>query len=136
SPRRPTRRRFKRRAMTTARLCGLLLLAAALLASDAMAYDAKAPFERALAVRRQSLGPADTKPISYKEVRCFYFAGLMVKEIDEREIGDKQISYLPLAPGQAKPACSATPLVGEQSVALDELTAYFWGAAANTLFLT
>jgi hypothetical protein len=68
-------------------------------------------FEKPAAVRHLRLGPADTKPISYKEIRCSYYAGIVIKERDEREIGDKQISYI-LAPGSTKPACQKAALPG------------------------
>jgi len=112
--------------------CTLLTLAAAL-PSAAASYDGSAPFEAAAEVRRVKLGPAATKPISYKEIRCFYFEGLTVKEIDEREIGDKQISYLIRASGQPRPPCTGDTVAGERNLPSTE--SYFWGVVANALFL-
>jgi hypothetical protein len=124
--------------------CGWLLAALAiasagpLCTSRAVAadYDGAAPFERALEVRHVAIGRAQTVPASNKEVRCFYFAPIMVKEIDEREMGDSQISYIPRKAGEATPACRRAALPGERVLPLNNATVYFLGFAAGTIFLT
>src|SRR5579862_5317194 len=113
--------------------CGWLLAALAiasagpLCTSRAVAadYDGAAPFERALEVRHVAIGRAQTVPASNKEVRCFYFAPIMVKEIDEREMGDSQISYIPRKAGEATPACRRAALPGERVLPLNNATVYF-----------
>lgn len=119
----------------------LHLLAAAMIAAALAgpAYSAAGPasdpaFEKPAVVRHVRLGPADTRPISYKEIRCSYFSGIMVKEWDEREIGDKEISYV-TAPGAAKPACRKAALPGERRLPVGDLTVYFLGYAAGAIFL-
>lgn len=99
-------------------------------------YDGAAPFERALEVRHVIIGRAQTVPASNKEVRCFYFAPIVVKEIDEREMGDSQISYVPRKPGEASPACRRAMLPSERVLPLNGATVYFQGFAAGTIFLT
>jgi len=91
-------------------------------------------FDKANAVKHVRLGPAQTQPVSYKEVRCSYFTGIMVKEWDEQEIGDKEISYV-LAPGAARPACQKAILPGEHKLPIANLTVYFLGYAAGAIFL-
>ena len=115
-----------------------LVAALPLCATRAVAadYDGAAPFERALEVRHVTIGRAQTVPASNKEVRCFYFAPIMVKEIDEREMGDSQISYVPRSAGQASPACRRAALPGERVLPLKGATVYFLGFAAGTVFLT
>src|SRR5205823_3227842 len=99
----------------------------------AASYDGEAPFEKATEARTVKLGPAETTPASDKEVRCFYFSRLMVKELDEREVGDTQISYTIDGPGQQVPDCTDKPIAGERKLRTEE--SYFWGVAADRLFL-
>jgi hypothetical protein len=91
------------------------LLSPAAFATDPTGFDATA-FEAPLATRRVDLGPAAVTPPQEKEIRCAYYAGFMVKEIDEREIGDAQLSLLPSAPGQPLPPCQRRTLPGERIV--------------------
>jgi hypothetical protein len=91
-------------------------------------------FEKPAEVRHVRLGPAGTKPISYKEIRCSYFPGIMIKEWDEREIGDKQISYV-MASGPTKPACQKAALPDEHVLSTRDLTVYLLGHAGGAIFL-
>jgi hypothetical protein len=91
-------------------------------------------FEKPTAVTHLRLGPADTKPISYKEIRCSYFSDIIIKEWDEREIGDKQISYI-RAPASTKPVCQRAALSGEHVLPTGDLTVYLLGYTAGTIFL-
>jgi hypothetical protein len=91
-------------------------------------------FEKPTAVRHLRLGPADTKPISYKEIRCTYFSDIVIKEWDEQEIGDKEISYASvLAP--SKFTCQKTALRGEHQLPTAALNVYLLGYAAGAIFL-
>src|ERR671932_330788 len=102
--------------MIAARLTAASLLLLAALPAPAASYDGEAPFEKAAETRSVKLGPADTTPPSEKEVRCFYFSKLMVKELDEREIGDTEIAYNITGPGQTVPDCTAKPTPGERKL--------------------
>lgn len=106
------------------------------LAVPAQAAETKSDpaFETPTFVKHLRLGPADTKPVSYKEIRCSYFPTLMVKEWDEREIGDKEISYVPIQ-GKAIPVCRKAALPGERKLPVDDLTVYFLGYAGGAIFL-
>jgi len=119
--------------MIATRLAAAWLALFAALPAAAASYDGEAPFEKAAETKNVKLGPADTTPPSEKEVRCFYFSKLMVKELDERDIGDTEISYNIGGPGQSIPDCSAKPIPGERKLQVEE--SYFWGVAADTLFL-
>jgi hypothetical protein len=92
-------------------------------------------FDKPATVKHVRLGPAQTQPVSYKEIRCSYFAGIMIKEWDEQEIGDKEISYV-LAPGATKPPCQKSALTGERKLPAGDLTVYFLGYAGGAIFLT
>jgi hypothetical protein len=119
--------------MISPRFAAALLVLAAALPVAAANYDGAPPFEKAADTKTVKLDPAATEPGSSKEVRCFYFSHVLVKEIDEGEIGDQQISYMILGPGQAIPDCAEKPIAGEKKLRSDE--SYFWGTAADRLFL-
>jgi hypothetical protein len=119
--------------MKPARLAAAFWVLAAASPAAAASYDGAPPFEKAADTRTVKLGPAETEPPSDKEVRCFYFARLMVKEIDERDVGDTEISYDITGPGQTVPDCAAQATPGERKLQGGE--SYFWGVAADRLFL-
>ena len=119
--------------MISPRFAAAFLMLAAALPVAAANYDGAPPFEKAADTRTVKLQPAATDPGSSKEVRCFYFPSVMVKEIDEGEIGDQQISYILLGPGQTIPDCAEKAIAGERKLPAEE--SYFWGVAADSLFL-
>jgi hypothetical protein len=114
----------------------LVLTMAAIAATSAHATENNPDptFEKPAAVKHLRLGRAQTQPVSYKEIRCSYFGGVMVKEWDQQEIGDKEISYV-LTQGAAKPACQKAALPGERKLPTGDLTVYFLGYAAGAIFL-
>ena len=118
------------------RLALLAAVAASVVALPAGAVDLPTDpaFDKPAEVRHVRLGPARTQPVRYKEIRCSYFAGIMIKEWDEQEIGDKEISYVP-APGSAKPPCQKASLPGERKLPVSDLTVYFLGYAGDAIFL-
>jgi hypothetical protein len=66
-----------------------------------------------------------------KEIRCYTFAHVMVKEIDAGEVGDEQISFLPVGlPCQAKTAPN------EHVVPGDKWSGYFLGAKGDYVLLS
>jgi len=119
--------------MISPRLAAVSFALAAALPAFAASYDGEAPFEKAAETSTVKLGPSDAAPPAEKEVRCFYFPRLMVKELDEREIGDTQISYMIGGPGQQIPECTDKPIAGERKLHTEE--SYFLGVAADRLFL-
>jgi hypothetical protein len=119
------------------RLAILAMAAVGIFALSAGAADIPADpaFDKPVAVKHVRLGPAQTQPVSYKEIRCSYFTGIMVKEWDEQEIGDKEISYV-AAPDAAKPPpCQKAALPGERKLPVSDLTVYFLGYAGGAIFL-
>jgi hypothetical protein len=84
-------------------------------------------FDRRLALKRVDLGPSETEPSRHAELRCHYYAHLMAKEVDLREVGDSELSLLPY--GGARPDCQRAALPGEQVIADDAWHGYFDGLA-------
>jgi hypothetical protein len=120
-------------------LLALLAFAAALplclSRSLAAEYDGSPPFQRAQKIRLVVIKRTRTIPAAVTDVRCFYFPQIMIKEIDEGDMGDAQISYVARARGKADPACRRAALPGEHVLPLKDDTAYFEGFAAGTIFL-
>lgn len=113
------------------------LVAAGCFALPALAADIPADpaFDEPSAVKHVRLGPAQTQPVSYKELRCSYYAGIMIKEWDEQEMGDKEISYVAVT-GPTKPPCQRAALPGERKLPVSDMTVYFLGYAGGSIFLT
>jgi hypothetical protein len=78
------------------------------------------PFERPLQTKRVRAGK--------QEIRCHSFAHVMVKEIDAGEVGDAQISLLPIASATDRPACQANNAANEHVIPSDSWSGYFLGA--------
>jgi len=114
-----------------------LLAAAGFFAESASAADIPTDpaFDKPLAVKHVRLGPAQTQPVSYKEIRCSYFTGVMVKEWDEQEIGDREISFVAVPDGAKPPPCQKTALPSERKLTVSDLTVYFIGYADGAIFL-
>jgi len=113
----------------------LAQLACPCLAQGAGADDTS-PFDRPLQTQRVVLGPSPNTPGQQSVVRCHTYAGLMVKEIDTAEVGDDQISVLPLQSAAERPACQAANRRGEKIVPNDTWGGYFLGVKAGYLFLS
>jgi hypothetical protein len=113
----------------------LALLGCLCLEQGAGADDAS-PFDRPLQTRRVTLGPSPNSPGQQSVVRCSIYAGFMVKEIDTAEVGDDQISVLPLASPAQRPACQAANRQGEKIVPSNTWGGYFLGVKAGYLFLS
>jgi hypothetical protein len=101
-----------------------------LLASHASAREGQntAPFDQPL--------QAMTVHAGKKEVRCYTFAHVMVKEIDAGEIGDEQISLLPIASPADRPPCQAKNAANEHVVPSESWSGYFLGVKGDYVFLS
>ena len=113
----------------------LALLACPCLAPGAGADDTS-PFDRPVQTRRVVLGPSPNSPGQQSVVRCATYAGFMVKEIDTAEVGDDQISVLPLQSPDERPACQAANRPGEKIVPAGTWGGYFLGVKAGWLLLS
>jgi hypothetical protein len=119
------------------RLVWLAAAAAGVFALSARAADIPVDpaFDKPTAVKHVRLGAAQTQPVSYKELRCSYYPGLMIKEWDEQEIGDKEISYVAVTDAAKPPPCQKAALPGEHKLPAPDLTVYFLGYAGGAIFL-
>ena len=117
--------------MRLVRLAIALALLAGIGADGAFARNRQsaAPFDRPQQTQRVNLGKS-------KDVRCFTFAHLMVKEIDAGEVGDEQISILPLASPNARPRCQASNAAGESVMPTMNAGSYFLGVKGDYVFLS
>ncbi len=93
------------------------------------------PFDRPLQVRTVKTGKSESGPGLQNELRCFTYAQFMIKEVDHQELGDDQISIIPLAPG-AKPPCQTAKLPGERVFSRDGIADYFLGVKGTFVFLS
>ena len=107
-----------------------MLLPASLCPPGASAREGQnvAPFERPSQSRRVHAGK--------QEVRCYSFAHVMVKEIDAGEVGDAQISLLPIASPTDHPPCQAKNLANERVIPSESWSGYFHGAKDDYIFLS
>jgi hypothetical protein len=99
-------------------------------------HQNEAPFDRPVQTRRVMLGPSQSMPREKKEIRCFTFAHLMVKEIDAREIGDEQISILPLESATKRPPCQIRNAANERVIPSESWSGYFLGVKGDYVFLS
>ena len=95
------------------------------IASGAAAREGQnaAPFDRP--------SPTKTLHAGKKEIRCYTFAHVMVKEIDAGEVGDEQISFLP-----AGSPCQAKTAPNEHIVPGEKWSGYFLGAKGDYVLLS
>lgn len=123
--------------MRSAGVAAMLAVLACVWSPTAFAREGQntAPFDRPLQARRVILGPSSSGKDEKKEVRCFTFAHVMVKEIDAGEVGDEQISILPLA-AAGRPPCQARDVPGEHVIPSESWTGYFLGASSGYVFLS
>jgi hypothetical protein len=94
------------------------------------------PFDRPLQTRRVVIGPSPSTHGEKKEVCCYTFAHVMVKEIDAGEIGDEQISLLPIASPADRPPCQAKNVASEVVIPTESWSGYFHGATDDYVFLS
>jgi hypothetical protein len=116
----------------------LLTVLASLCPPSASAREGQnvAPFDRPLQTRRVVVGPSPATHDEKKEVRCYTFARVMIKEIDAGEIGDEQISLLPVASPTDHPPCQAKNVANEHVIPSESWSGYFAGAKDDYVFLS
>ncbi len=114
----------------------LLALLAWFCVSPAAHADDAAPFDRPLQTRQVKLGPSPNAIGQTSELRCTTYAGFMVKELDTAEVGDDQISVLPLQTPAERPPCQAANRPGEKIVPPATWSGYFVAAKADYLVLS
>jgi hypothetical protein len=108
----------------------LLILLSCLCPPGAFARDGQnaPPFDPPLQTKRIHAGKT--------EIRCYTFAHVMVKEIDAGEVGDEQISLLPIASATDRPPCQAKNVANERIIPSESWSGYFHGAKDDYVFLS
>ena len=125
-------RRITSRAAATALLLSGLGFTAAAFGAD----PSRAPFDQPLQVQHVTLNPHATEPGEKKDIRCFSFPHFMVKEIDSGEVGDEQLSIIPLVSQTQHLPCQATSLAGEQVIPVKTWSGYFLGVKGDYVFFS
>jgi len=114
----------------------LRIIAAVVLASlasgTAAGAAAPSPFDKPQQVVRRPLPRDPSNPQARPRVSCFYFARLMVKEVDLGEKGAEQLSLLPLDGTASKPDCRRDNAANERVVR--DWSGYFKGVKGDYVF--
>jgi hypothetical protein len=116
-----------------AALASLALCAAATL--PAAAKDAPAVLQKPLATTRLPLPHDPDNPQGKALLTCFYFPGLMVKQVDLGEVGAEQVSFVAVPPGGAKVPCRRENAAGEMVINPADWAGYFKGVKGGYVFL-
>jgi len=89
-------------------------------------------FDKPLAIKTVDLGPSKASAGVRAQVKCYYFSGFMVKEVD---LGEKGASRLAIIRNtQTVPKCSQTQYKSEMVVNPDEWSGYFKGVKNGLVF--
>ena len=93
-------------------------------------------FDKPLRENHIPLPPNPDSPGSKPTLSCFYYPGLMVKQIDLGNLGAEQLSifYLPL--GSAEPLCIRDNAKGEMVIDPHTWSGYFEGVKGELVFFT
>jgi hypothetical protein len=75
-------------------------------------------------------------PASKPMLSCFYYPGLMVKQVDLGNLGAEQLSILPLPLGREEPPCVRANTKDEIVIDSKLWTGYFEGVKGNFVFFT
>ncbi len=85
---------------------------------------------------RLPLAADPANPQAKAQLSCFYYPHFMVKEVDLGELGSEQLSIIPIASGQKKPACRRENAPEEKIVSPDNWSGYFWGVKGGYVFFS
>jgi hypothetical protein len=118
-------------------MIGLVAASAMIASVCGWAADNAKPFDRPLHKQHLTLppNPSDPNPEAHPEVSCWYYPGLMVKELDLDWIkGAAQLSMVHLKKGQAEPECRRENIDGEYVV--QDWNGAFQGVRQGYVFFT
>ncbi|HEX7816939.1 hypothetical protein [Dyella sp.] len=108
------------------------MLSFCLVASTVSAKDVPSLFDKPLRETHLPLPNNPNSPQAKPELSCWYYPHLMIKQVDIGEKGAEQLSMIPVAPGQATPACKRTHDKAEQVIS--NWSGYFWGVKGDYAF--
>jgi hypothetical protein len=98
-----------------------------------LAALAGGPFDAPLQVRHVRLPPDPQNPNVKRQVSCFYYRSIVVKQVDHGEVGAERLALLPVLSGNATP-CRAMRETNEYVVPADSWSGYFKGVRAEYAF--
>jgi hypothetical protein len=114
-------------------IAGMVL---ASLACFSAASASAALFDAPTKLVRLPLASDPANPQAKAQLSCSYYPNFMVKEIDPGELGAQQLSIIPIASGQKKPACRRENSGDEKVIPSDEWSGYFWGVKGGYVFFS
>jgi hypothetical protein len=96
-------------------------------AADAGVYDAP------LQVRHVRLPSDPQNSKAKRQVSCFYYRSIVVKQVDYGELGSERLSLLPVVSGNGTP-CRAASEANEYVIPSDSWSGYFKGVKSEYAF--
>lgn len=91
-----------------------------------------ASFDKPLATKTVDLGPSKYSSEAHAQVKCYYFPGFMVKEVDQGEKGAARLAIVP--DSHVIPKCTQSKYKSEMVVNAEEWSGYFKGAKNGFVF--
>jgi hypothetical protein len=103
-----------------------------LLLLTSCSWAAAASFDKPLATKTVDLGPSTSTSGARAQLKCYYFPGFMVKEVD---LGEKGAAKLAIVPNtKYVPKCNQTQYKSEMVVHADEWSGHFKGVKNGFVF--
>jgi hypothetical protein len=96
--------------------------------------EAEGFFDKPASAQKIRLAPDKLNPKAKPMLSCFYFDGFVVKQIDRGEVGAEQLSILPIAAGQEKPACREANEADDVVIDAASWSGYFKGVKGAYVF--
>jgi hypothetical protein len=103
-----------------------------LLTSCSWAAAWAASFDKPLATKTVDLGPSKYSSGARAQMKCYYFSGFMVKEVDQGEKGAAKLVIVPNT--QFIPKCNQAQYKSEMVVNPEEWSGYFKGVKNGFVF--
>lgn len=91
-----------------------------------------ASFDKPLTTKTVDLGPSKYTSGAHAKIRCYYFPGFMVREIDQGEKGAAELAII--RSNRITPKCNQAKYKSETVVNADEWSGYFKGVKDNLVF--
>lgn len=120
--------------LLTALLCWPAVLTAQTGGGPAVSSATATVFDAPLATERIKLGRVRGEPAAKRELTCFHFAELRVKQFDLGEVGAAQLAILAYKPGAKRAVCQQKTAPGEIVIPADSWSGYFKGAKSGYVF--
>jgi hypothetical protein len=91
------------------------------------------PFDSPLKIRLVRLASDPQNPRVKRQVSCFYYLSVVVKQVDYGEVGADRLALLPVVVGNATP-CRVAVEANEYAIPSDTWSGYFKGVKADYAF--